>query len=80
MASCSQDAEQTKSKLLQRQVNRERKGALRELKRDSVFLEHAKAKKIHEIETRRFVVVGNILHFDITGQRFSVWAGAQIPF
>eukprot|EP00752_Nemacystus_decipiens_P016522 g14767.t1 len=47
------DAEQTKFKQLQRQVKRERKGAMRELKRDAVFLEHAKADKMAEKEQTR---------------------------
>ncbi|CAN0551445.1 unnamed protein product, partial [Ectocarpus sp. 8 AP-2014] len=48
-----QDTEQTKFKQLQRQVKRERKGAMRELKRDAVFLEHAKADKTAEKERTR---------------------------
>ncbi|CBJ25573.1 similar to RIKEN cDNA 2610033H07 [Ectocarpus siliculosus] len=47
------DTEQTKFKQLQRQVKRERKGAMRELKRDAVFLEHAKADKTAEKERTR---------------------------
>eukprot|EP00903_Cladosiphon_okamuranus_P007894 g7626.t1 len=47
------DAEQRKFKQLQRQVKRERKGAMRELKRDAVFLEHAKADKAAEKERTR---------------------------
>lgn len=50
---CEQDAEQTKFKQLQRQVKRERKGAMRELKRDAAFLEHAKADKTAEKERTR---------------------------
>ena len=52
----AQDAEQTKLKQLQRQVKRERKGAMRELKRDAVFLEHAKAEKTEEKEKARQVI------------------------
>ncbi|CAN0133181.1 unnamed protein product, partial [Hapterophycus canaliculatus] len=48
-----QDSERTKFKQLQRQVKRERKGAMRELKRDSIFLEHAKADKTAEKEQTR---------------------------
>lgn len=48
-----QDAEETKFKQLQRQVKRERKGAMRELKRDAAFLEHVKADKTAEKERTR---------------------------
>ncbi|CAM9297716.1 unnamed protein product [Pylaiella littoralis] len=47
------DAEETKFKQLQRQVKRERKGAMRELKRDAAFLEHVKADKTAEKERTR---------------------------
>lgn len=48
-----QDVEQTKLRHLQRQLKRERKGAMRELKRDAVFLEHAKAEKNDEKDRAR---------------------------
>ena len=51
-----QDVEQTRLKQLQRQVKRERKGAIRELKRDAIFLEHAKANKTDEKEQARRVL------------------------
>ncbi|CAM9563007.1 unnamed protein product, partial [Sphacelaria rigidula] len=40
--------EQTKLKQLSRQVKRERKGAMRELKRDAIFLEHVKTQKVKD--------------------------------
>ncbi|CAM9222490.1 unnamed protein product [Choristocarpus tenellus] len=41
----NKDPEQAKVRQLQRQVKRERKGAMRELKRDAVFLEQTKMEK-----------------------------------
>lgn len=55
LARRKQDTEETKFKQLQRQVKRERKGAMRELKRDAVFLEHAKADKTAEKERTRYM-------------------------
>ncbi|CAM9522905.1 unnamed protein product [Laminaria digitata] len=63
------DAEQTKLKQLQRQVKRERKGAMRELKRDAVFLEHAKAEKTEEKEKARQVISRTAAIMDLTMKR-----------
>lgn len=52
-----QDPEKSKIKQLQRQIKREHKGAMRELKRDSVFLERAKADIAAEKEAERLVQV-----------------------